>query len=91
MVVGVQRLLDRNPSVRLGSGSDAAEVRAHAWFRAVPWHALEQQSLPAPFVPHVTGLEDTENFEPEFTSMPVGACKLTLPRSLLLSALCPLR
>ncbi len=65
-------LLERDPSRRLGCGpNDAADVKAHPFFRTVHWEALRAGRLPSPFVPPVLGSCDTSQFDTEFTSMPI--------------------
>jgi hypothetical protein len=65
-------LLERDPSRRLGCGvGDAADIKAHPFFRTVNWEALRAGRLPSPFVPPVLGSCDTSQFDTEFTSMPI--------------------
>lgn len=66
-------LLDRNPSTRLGSTKDAAELKAHAFFREVNWTMLHARQLIPPFVPDLDRLTDTSFFDAEFTSMPLDS------------------
>ncbi|KAL8388459.1 hypothetical protein RB595_009230 [Gaeumannomyces hyphopodioides] len=40
---------------------DGEDIKAHKWFRGVPWERLH--TLEPPFVPHVRGIEDTHYFE----------------------------
>lgn len=66
------KLLNRDPTKRLGSGpGDAAEVKAHPFFASVDWTALYELRVPIPFVPAVTSSLDTSQFDSEFTSMPI--------------------
>ncbi len=45
-----------------------AAVKSHPFFAGVDWDALKQLKVPAPFVPELTGPEDTNNFDEIFTS-----------------------
>ena len=66
----LQKLLTREPELRLGSGpTDAQEIMSHAFFRNVNWEDVYFKRLPAPFLPTVKGRADTSNFDSEFTSV----------------------
>lgn len=66
----LQKLLTREPELRLGSGpTDAQEIMSHAFFRGVDWEDVYNKRVPAPFVPTVKGRADTSNFDSEFTSV----------------------
>ena len=40
---------------------DAEDIKAHRWFKSVPWDRLH--TLSPPFIPQVDGAEDTHYFE----------------------------
>lgn len=42
------RLLERNPSRRLGSVSDAEEIKQHKWFKDIDFNLALQRKLPVP-------------------------------------------
>lgn len=42
---------------------DAEDIKAHKWFRGVPWDRLHE--LPPPFIPHLKSLDDTQYFDKE--------------------------
>ncbi|KAH9807826.1 Protein kinase C-like [Teratosphaeria destructans] len=66
----LQKLLTREPELRLGSGpTDAQEIMSHAFFRNVNWDDIYNKRVPVPFVPTVKGRADTSNFDSEFTSV----------------------
>ena len=46
---------------RLGTAGGVEEIKAHAFFRGVPWDKL--YAIRAPYEPDVTGELDTQNFE----------------------------
>ncbi|KAI8718763.1 hypothetical protein NCS52_00656200 [Fusarium sp. LHS14.1] len=56
--------------------NDAEDIKAHRWFRNIPWDRL--QSMPPPFTPHLQGDDDahyfdeSEPFEDWSESMPSG-------------------
>lgn len=59
----VKQLLTWNSLNRLGCLTQGAvDVRAHRFYAAVDWAALEAQRQPAPFVPNFTHAADTSNF-----------------------------
>ncbi|KAI9025066.1 hypothetical protein CLU79DRAFT_827118 [Phycomyces nitens] len=63
-----QRLLTRDPEKRLGAGpNDAADIRAHPFYRGVNWDDLLHKRVTPPFYPSITGRLDTSNFDEEFT------------------------
>lgn len=66
------KLLNRDPTKRLGSGpGDASEVKAHPFFAGIDWTALYELRVPIPFVPAVTSSLDTSQFDSEFTNLPI--------------------
>ena len=66
----LQKLLTREPELRLGSGpTDAQEIMSHAFFRNVNWEDVYCKRVPAPFMPTVKNRADTSNFDSEFTSV----------------------
>mmetsp|Transcript_82 Transcript_82/g.239 ORF Transcript_82/g.239 Transcript_82/m.239 type:complete len:915 (-) Transcript_82:41-2785(-) len=57
------KLLKKSPSARLGYGGlGVAAVKKHKWFADIDWAAMQRQSLPAPYLPSVTGPEDLSHF-----------------------------
>ena len=63
-------LLDPGLSPDLSTGcvfmDDGEDIKAHRWFKNVPWDRLH--ALTPPFVPHIHGPEDTHYFQ-ESSSM----------------------
>ncbi|KAM7369425.1 hypothetical protein PAMP_013694 [Pampus punctatissimus] len=74
----IQKLLQKNPDMRLGAGEeDAAEIKRHKFFQGVDWDALLAKKVKPPFLPVIRAQQDVSNFDEEFTCLkPV----LTLPR-----------
>lgn len=66
----LQKLLTREPELRLGSGpTDAQEIMSHAFFRDVNWDDIYHKRIQPPFVPSISNPTDTSNFDTEFTSV----------------------
>jgi classical protein kinase C len=66
----LQKLLTREPELRLGSGpTDAQEIMSHAFFRNINWDDIYHKRVAPPFVPQITSPTDTSNFDTEFTSV----------------------
>ncbi|KAF2864473.1 Pkinase-domain-containing protein [Piedraia hortae CBS 480.64] len=61
------RLLDRNPSARLGTNG-ASEIKAHPFFHSIDWRKLLDRKYEPGFKPNVQDELDTKNFDKEFTS-----------------------
>mmetsp|Transcript_37188 Transcript_37188/g.73061 ORF Transcript_37188/g.73061 Transcript_37188/m.73061 type:complete len:791 (-) Transcript_37188:294-2666(-) len=68
----LEGLLNRNAESRLGSQSDAAEIKAHPFFASIDWDKLLNREVTPPFKPTVSKITDIGNFDKEFTSMPVS-------------------
>lgn len=50
----MKKLLNRNPSTRLGMGKvGATAVKAHPWFQGFDWHRLATKTMTPPYVPKV--------------------------------------
>lgn len=57
-------LLTREASKRLGHGAQGStDIKAHPFFKAINWTALEQRRVPSPFKPTLKGIESVENFD----------------------------
>lgn len=66
-----QRLLIRDPTLRLGSGVTGVEdMKSHAFFRGIDWAALELKLVTPPWLPTVADDFDTSNISAEFTAEP---------------------
>ncbi|KAG0230020.1 serine/threonine protein kinase psk1 [Actinomortierella wolfii] len=66
------KLLRRTPSARLGSGPNGVQnIKNHRFFRKVDWKKLEARELEPPIVPFLSEPESVENFDSQFTSLPV--------------------
>ena len=63
-------LLEMDPSHRLGSGKlGAGEIKRHPWFADIDWVRMENQVLPAPYIPKLETELDMSNFD-DFDWMP---------------------
>jgi len=67
----IQALLNRDPLQRLGANG-GVEVQAHYFFSTLDWDALLRRELAPPFNPCKNqDVQESENFEKEFTTMAV--------------------
>ncbi|TRY99320.1 hypothetical protein DNTS_029686 [Danionella cerebrum] len=65
----LRALFKRNPTNRLGSGSDGAEeIKRHSFFVTIDWNKLFRREIKPPFKPAVARPDDTFYFDSEFTS-----------------------
>jgi len=92
------KLLKKHPSVRLGS--TPLTIRSHTFYRSIKWNLVLQKHYTPPIIPGCSSsssnngdqqsrddpLSSTENFDEQFTSLPVhdtppedkgGVCKCT--------------
>ena len=66
----LQKLLTREPELRLGSGKrDAEEIMEHPFFKGVDWDDVYYKRIPTPYKPQIKNEKDTSNFDSEFTSV----------------------
>ena len=83
----LQKLLTREPELRLGSGpGDAQEIMSHAFFKGVNWDDVYQKRLPTPFKPNIKDAKDTSNFDSEFTSVTPVLTPVQSGKSIFMSA-----
>lgn len=61
------KLLERDPAQRLGSISDAEEIKAHPFFADIDWNQIATMSHETEFKPKVKGTEDTSCIDTLFT------------------------
>jgi serine/threonine protein kinase len=77
----IQKLLTRDPKLRLGSTErDAEEIMEHPYFADVDFEAILNLDVNPPYQPEVNDPRDPKCFEEEFTSQ---AAKLTPVNSIL--------
>jgi serine/threonine protein kinase len=66
----LQKLLTREPELRLGSGpTDAQEIMSQPFFRNINWDDVYHKRIQPPFLPTIQSATDTSNFDSEFTSV----------------------
>ncbi|CAO3567420.1 unnamed protein product [Mortierella alpina] len=66
------KLLKRTPSSRLGYGPKGIEnIKGHRFFRKINWKLLALRELEPPIIPFLSDPESVENFNTEFTALPV--------------------
>jgi serum/glucocorticoid-regulated kinase 2 len=68
----LESLLKKTADKRLGFDANNP-VRNHPWFEDVNWDALLAMKYDAPFVPRINDDVDLQNFDPDFTEMPINS------------------
>lgn len=63
----ISELLTKDPSKRLGSAGDLAEVKTHPWFNGINWDFVIQKRYAAPYAPKVGSNMGVQNFDRVFT------------------------
>lgn len=77
----IRGLLDRNVMTRLGSKS-TEDVKNHPFFSTIDWIELYDRKTMPPFNPCQHGdIEETHNFEAEFTNMMINSVGDTIYRT----------
>ncbi|CDK24485.1 unnamed protein product [Kuraishia capsulata CBS 1993] len=69
------KLLRKSPLKRLNCDENFETIKNHRFFRHLDWEALIRQddiAQPPPIIPVVTNPELAENFDADFTSMPIS-------------------
>jgi len=61
----LEQLLVRDPEQRL---TDPKLIKKHPFFHSIDWKKLEQKEVTPPYIPPVTGKNDTKMVDPSFTS-----------------------
>lgn len=73
-----RRLLQRDPTKRLGSGpSGAEEIKAHPWFDGIDWGLMATRQLQPPFVPDRNINAASQEAIGMFDELPAGQATLT--------------
>ena len=63
----IQRLLDRSPEDRIGSGANGkADCQKHPFFKGMNWGKMEKLQVPPPYVPKIKNPKKAECFDSEF-------------------------
>ncbi len=58
----LSKLLKKDPKERLGSLTDAEEIKHHPWFECINWDAIQEKKLPPPYKPQLENPLDTKHF-----------------------------
>ena len=74
----IDKLLQRDPSDRLGSMEDKEPIKKHPFF-IYDFDKLEKGEVEPPYKPNVGGVNDASNFDDDFTMEAVSYTHLTLP------------
>lgn len=68
------RLLRKDPKKRIGGANpkDLKTLKAHRFFHKIDWKKLEKREVEPPIRPLITDPELAENFDAEFTDLPLS-------------------
>ena len=62
----ITKLLNKNPSERLGNKNEIAEIKIHPFFSTIDFELIEKKKIPAPFIPNINDNKDVIYFEEEY-------------------------
>ena len=68
----IRKLLAKEVTDRLGYKTGLEEVKKHPFFNGLDFDLIEQQKVPAPFIPQIDNNTDVQNFDAVFTNEDVG-------------------
>lgn len=61
----IKKLLQRDPITRLGNlRGGPEEIKMQRWFKDIDFDALLAKQIKAPWVPRISSVTDTSNFDP---------------------------
>lgn len=63
----LQKLLERDPSKRIGCNNDADDLKAHPFFKDINWNQVANRQHEMIFKPRVKGPEDISCIDKLFT------------------------
>ena len=64
----ISKLLERDPTKRLGNGpTEYEEIKLHPFFQGLDWKQLLLKSIPMEWKPDIKDITDTSQFDPQFT------------------------
>ncbi|KRX07626.1 Protein kinase-like domain [Pseudocohnilembus persalinus] len=66
----LEKLLQKNPSQRLGAKNGFKEVKEHPWFEKFDWQGIQMKKIEAPFKPKLNYETDMKYFPREFLDIP---------------------
>jgi serine/threonine protein kinase len=59
----ISKLLTKDPTKRLGSRTDAEEIKEHPFFAGIDWNAMMAKKLTTPYKPLLDSKDDTKHFD----------------------------
>lgn len=78
----ISKLLERNPSQRLGAGQNGvSSIKKHKFFKSIDWERLYKREVTAPFIPKTKSQSDYSNFDKQFTNLRVDESERVSSRS----------
>lgn len=69
----ISKLLEKDPSMRLGNGDDdVEEIKNDPWFASIDWDRVLEKKYEPEWVPNIKNDLDTSLFDQEFTAEPAA-------------------
>jgi len=60
----ISKLLTKNLASRMGNQENGAvDVMKHPFFEGLPWRRVLEKSVKPPYIPQLTGVDDTKHFD----------------------------
>lgn len=59
----MSKLLEKDPSKRLGTKGGAEEIKQHPFFAEIDWDKMTAKQLPSPYKPILDSKDDTKHFD----------------------------
>lgn len=74
----IKKLLERNPSKRLGANRGVEEIKEHEWLSDIDWEMIRSKKIDPAWRPRL----DQSNFDPEYTQLPLNFDESKFKRAL---------
>ncbi|CDW75713.1 rps6 protein kinase [Stylonychia lemnae] len=69
----ISRLLEKDPSKRLGSIGGAQEIKEHEFFSGIDWDKMMMKQVQTPYKPLLDRNDDTKHFDQEICNIPIDS------------------
>ena len=67
----MQKIFQKNPKNRLGTGSrGASDIKSHPFFSGIDWESVYAKKIKPPFMPKITKPDETRYIHDDFLDEP---------------------